>query len=151
MKNTTNLDAKRRNKQTASKKNVGKKDRIDLMVDILDRYYFRIGGPNLLLSGFEWRHHEEYFRDFHEMVTMFETEEYGRAANAFKRAAKKAEKKVPGLFDELDSAAMHRENVSHDFHTMLGFMLGLRIAGIPTDRAKEMARTWRMGNPRDDA
>jgi hypothetical protein len=36
-----------------------------------------------------------------------------------------------------------------DFYTLLGFILGLRIAAIPSETAKAMARTWRLGLPQE--
>jgi hypothetical protein len=57
---------------------------------------------------------------------------------------------IPGLSNDLDDTVNDWIEAEEEIHTLLGFVLALRIAGIPSETAKAMARTWRLGYPQDD-
>lgn len=133
--------------KTKKSKENNRKDRIDALVDNLDRYYFRIAAATNILGGSEYLRGE----DFEENVRdLFRTPRSREACDRFYENAKEAETKIPGMMEALESAAIDWQNAEEDFSLLCGYVLGLRVAGIPSDQTKKMARTWRIGLPQDD-
>ena len=129
----------RQKQQYAKQGQTGKtrtRDRIDILVDALDKYYFRIGSALNELSGITWIHEDCPGN----IRGMFESERLKKRPRAILRSAKES-----GMVGELESAVLQWQADEDDFYTLLGIILGLRIAGIPSETAKAMARTWRWG------
>ena len=123
------------------------KDRIDILVDTIDQYYFRIGNAADLLAGTTNLKLESFVSD---VRGLFETKS-GRASNAlFYENLSEVRAINRELAAAIDEAATLREADREDYSTMLGFVLGLRMAGIDSERTKQMVRTWRLGYPQDD-
>jgi hypothetical protein len=126
-------------------KKAKKEDRIDVLVDALDKYFFRLGSPINEISGSTWIHECPG-----DIRNMFRSKQLNEARDRFYDKAHEAEVKTKGITQALESAALEWLAGEEDFNAIVGFVLGLRVAGIPSERAKDMARTWRLGNPLDD-
>lgn len=81
---------------------------------------------------------------------LFETPRVKKARKLFYENAEEAGKKIPGMLSTLEEAALDWLAAEESFSTLLGFIIGLRMAGISSERTKAMARTWRLGGPQDD-
>lgn len=123
-----------------TKKQKHKKDRIDALVDTLDKYYFRIGvADNSAISRCGiW---STLSGDEGDIVSLFRTHREIEAEERF-YASEHA--------GALESDVITMRSAPNDFYTLVGFVLGLRIAGISSEQTKAMARTWRVGQPSDD-
>lgn len=134
--------------KTAAKKSVEQKDGIDALVDNLDKYYFRMGTAENVIGGSEYSLIDNDWLG--DIRAFFETPTVKKAREGFYKIAREAEAKIPGILGRLEDAACNWQAAEDTFPMLLGFVIGLRIAGIPSDRTKEMARTWRLGYPQDD-
>jgi hypothetical protein len=125
------------------------KDRIDALVDNLDKYYFRISSAYNILSHSEW----DYPKDACDSVRILfqDSPKLKEARDLFYDNVKEAEEKLPGMYAALEEAALGWQNEEEHFPMLLGYVIGLRIAGIPSEQTKRMARTWRLGYPQDDS
>jgi hypothetical protein len=113
-----------------------KRDRIDILVDALDKYHFRLGSADNELRGTTYIHGSDW-RD--NILGLFESKR-------LEKARRLIDNQKEGVWD----AACDWVREEQEIYTLLGFVLGLRIAGIPSENAKAMARTWRLGYPQDD-
>lgn len=121
------------------------KDRMDALLDNLDRYYFRMNAADLVLGSSEYIRSTDFVDD---VRVLFETPTEIKAKSLFYENLE--EVKDTELFRALEEAAVNWQSEAESFAILLGFVLGLRMAGIDSERTKQMARTWRLGNPRDD-
>jgi len=123
------------------------KDPIDALVDNLDKYYFRMGSAENMLGGSCWIQDEGWVDD---VRGLFETPTGKEHKDKFYEIAKEAEAKIPGISERLEDAFYGWQSGEETFPMLLGFIIGLRIAGMSSDQTKRMARTWRLGYPQDD-
>ena len=126
-------------------KTKNQKDAIDMLVDAVDKYYFRLGQVENVLGGSTYA---QTVGDYSDIRRMCETPGGKAARGLFYENLK--EVKDAELEGALEEAAIDWQNHEDSFSQLLGFVVGLRIAGLPSDRTKQMARTWRLGYPTDD-
>src|SRR5688572_12446158 len=120
------------------------KDRIDALVDNLDTNYFRMGAADTMLGGSTYGEIKGYVND---VRGLFETPG-GKAAKDlfYENLHEVGNAELQGAIED---AAIQWQNQEDSFSILLGYVLGLRIAGIDSERTKAMARTWRLGYPQD--
>jgi hypothetical protein len=129
------------------KKKTQTKDRIDALVDTLDKYVLRFATvQNELDATGNWTKDQ-----YDNMAETFETPSLKSVKRNFFKSLEKAEQQFPGLTDEMETAADCWRCEQSTFPMLLGYVLGLRIAGMSSEQTKKMARTWRLGLPQDDA
>jgi hypothetical protein len=80
---------------------------------------------------------------------LFQTPGGKEEKKRFYNIVEKAEEKTPGVMTAIEDA-FYMWQAQETFATQIGFIIGLRIAGISSKRTKAMARTWRPGYPTDD-
>jgi hypothetical protein len=81
---------------------------------------------------------------------LFQTPGGKEEKKRFYNIVEKAEEKTPGVMTAIEDAFYMWQAQEETFATQIGFIIGLRIAGISSKRTKAMARTWRPGYPTDD-
>ena len=121
------------------------KDRFDILVDSLDKYYFRMSQAENVISGSTYT---ESFTEYGSLRESFETPRGKKSRKLFYENIK--EVGDAELKKAIEETAIDWQCDEQDFDKLFGFVLGLRIAGIDSERAKAMARTWRFGFPQDD-
>ena len=98
-----------------------------------------------MLGGSTYGQTKDYVQD---VRGLFETPGLKAAKDLFYENLHEVKGKE--LQSAIEDAAMQWQAEDESFATLLGFALGLRIAGIDSERTKQMARTWRLGFPQDD-
>jgi hypothetical protein len=144
-------EMKKKQKKTAKKQ---KPDRIDRLVNAIDKYYFRLHETDDKLMG----SCDSMGKDFpavQELWSMFESQELQESRKSFFENLYELKTKLPKaeaaeFIEALENYAYEWNVESADYPRLQGFVLGLRLAGMPSDIVKRMAKTWRLGRPRDD-
>jgi hypothetical protein len=122
---------------------------IDVLVDTMVKYYFRLHGFDDMAQGTVDIHGSD-FPD--NLEGMFTTVELRDAEKQLESTLQKLTKLLPKdkaveIIDELDRA--HRDHLyaSIEYPRLQGFVFGMLLAGLPAEHVKNMAKTWKLGLP----
>ena len=126
-----------------------KADPIEVLVDKMAKYYFRLHGFDDMAQGTVDIHGSD-FPD--NLEGMFTTAELRDAEKQLEAALQKLTKLLPKdkaveIIDEVEQA--HRDHVYAmiEYPRLQGFVFGMMLAGLPAEHVKNMAKTWKLGLP----
>jgi len=112
---------------------------IDDVTRCLDRYFFNIKAVEGTLNG------DRIIRPYEDCLDLYDEREQAaddeaeQLDRAIKRALPEAKK---GLLQKLRDLELQKYIITGESHFVLGLIFGLRLAGVPSHLAAQMARAW---------